>query len=217
MKIGLFFGSFNPIHIGHLIVANVMAENTDLSKVWLVVSPQNPFKPSKGLLHEFDRFDLVKAAIADHYKLEASDVEFHLPKPSYTIHTLAHLKEKFPEKEFKVIIGEDNLESFANWKNYQEILDQFGLYVYPRLNDSLGQARQPLVFGQARLNDSLGQARLDVTKSEIKRHQNVKMIEAPLLDISATYIRNCIKNNKSIRYLVPESVETMIRVKNFYR
>jgi len=217
VKIGLFFGSFNPIHIGHLIVANVMAENTDLSKVWLVVSPQNPFKPSKGLLHEFDRFDLVKAAIADHYKLEASDVEFHLPKPSYTIHTLAHLKEKFPEKEFKVIIGEDNLESFANWKNYQEILDQFGLYVYPRLNDSLGQARQPLAFGQARLNDSLGQARLDVTKSEIKRHQNVKMIEAPLLDISATYIRNCIKNNKSIRYLVPESVETMIRVKNFYR
>ena len=217
MKIGLFFGSFNPIHIGHLIVANVMAENTDLSKVWLVVSPQNPFKPSKGLLHEFDRFDLVKAAIADHYKLEASDVEFHLPKPSYTIHTLAHLKEKFPEKEFKVIIGEDNLESFANWKNYQEILDQFGLYVYPRLNDSVGQARQPLTFGQARLNDSLGQARLDVTKSEIKRHENVKMIEAPLLDISATYIRNCIKNNKSIRYLVPESVETMIRVKNFYR
>jgi len=217
VKIGLFFGSFNPIHIGHLIVANVMAENTDLSKVWLVVSPQNPFKPSKGLLHEFDRFDLVKAAIADHYKLEASDVEFHLPKPSYTIHTLAHLKEKFPEKEFKVIIGEDNLESFANWKNYQEILDQFGLYVYPRLNDSLGQARQPSAFGQARLNDSVGQTRLDVTKSEIKRHENVKMIEAPLLDISATYIRNCIKNNKSIRYLVPESVETMIRVKNFYR
>ena len=217
MKIGLFFGSFNPIHIGHLIVANVMAENTDLSKVWLVVSPQNPFKPSKGLLHEFDRFDLVKAAIADHYKLEASDVEFHLPKPSYTIHTLAHLKEKFPEKEFKVIIGEDNLESFANWKNYQEILDQFGLYVYPRLNDSLGQARQPLAFGQARLNDPVGQARPLVTKSEIKRHENVKMIEAPLLDISATYIRNCIKNNKSIRYLVPESVETMIRVKNFYR
>jgi len=217
VKIGLFFGSFNPIHIGHLIVANVMAENTDLSKVWLVVSPQNPFKPSKGLLHEFDRFDLVKAAIADHYKLEASDVEFHLPKPSYTIHTLAHLKEKFPEKEFKVIIGEDNLESFANWKNYQEILDQFGLYVYPGLNDSLGQARQLSAFGQACPNDSVGQTRLDVTKSEIKRHENVKMIEAPLLDISATYIRNCIKNNKSIRYLVPESVETMIRVKNFYR
>jgi nicotinate-nucleotide adenylyltransferase len=188
-KIGLFFGSFNPIHIGHMIIANIMAENTDLNKVWFVVSPQNPFKPSKGLLHEFDRFDMVKAAIADHYKLEVSDVEFSLPKPSYTIHTLAYLTEKFPGKEFKVIIGEDNLESFEKWKNHEQILDQYGLYVYPRPH---------------------------VTNSELKRHPNVKMIEAPLLDISATYIRNCIKNNKSIRYLVPEPVEQLIRLKHFY-
>jgi nicotinate-nucleotide adenylyltransferase len=111
-KIGLFFGSFNPIHIGHLIIANVMAENTDLNKVWLVVSPQNPLKPSKGLLHEFDRYDMAKAAVADHYKIEVSDVEFHLPKPSFTIHTLAYLTEKHPDKEFKLIIGQDNLESF---------------------------------------------------------------------------------------------------------
>jgi len=189
-KIGLFFGSFNPIHIGHLIIANIMAENTDLQKVWFVVSPQNPFKPSKGLLHEFDRYDMVKAAIADHYKLEASDVEFNLPKPSYTIHTLAYLTEKFPGKEFKVIIGEDNLENFTKWKNHEEILNQFGLYVYPRPH---------------------------VTNSELRRHPHVKMIEAPLLDISATYIRNCIKSNKSIRYLVPEPVEQMIRLKDFYR
>jgi nicotinate-nucleotide adenylyltransferase len=189
-KIGLFFGSFNPIHIGHMIIANIMAENTDLNKVWFVVSPQNPFKLSKGLLHEFDRYDMVKAAIADHYKLEVSDVEFNLPKPSYTIHTLAYLNEKFPGKEFKVIIGEDNLENFAKWKNHEQILDQFGLYVYPRPH---------------------------VTNSELKRHPNVKMIEAPLLDISATYIRNCIKNNKSIRYLVPEPVEQMIRLKHFYK
>jgi nicotinate-nucleotide adenylyltransferase len=189
-KIGLFFGSFNPIHIGHLIIANVMAENTDLHKVWFVVSPQNPFKPSKGLLHEFDRYDMVKAAIVDHYKLEASDVEFNLPKPSYTIHTLAYLTEKFPDKEFKVIIGEDNLENFTKWKNHDEILNQFGLYVYPRPH---------------------------VTNSDLKRHPHVKMIEAPLLDISATYIRNCIKGNKSIRYLVPEPVEQMIRLKDFYR
>ncbi|HNV27821.1 MAG TPA: nicotinate (nicotinamide) nucleotide adenylyltransferase [Cyclobacteriaceae bacterium] len=189
-KIGLFFGSFNPIHIGHLIIANIMAENTDLSKVWFVVSPQNPFKPSKGLLHEFDRYDMVKAAIADHYKLEVSDVEFNLPKPSYTIHTLAYLTEKYPGKEFKVIIGEDNLENFAKWKNHDEILNQFGLYVYPRPH---------------------------VTNSEFARHPHVKMIEAPLLDISATYIRNCIKNNKSIRYLVPEPVEQLIRLKDFYR
>ncbi len=189
-KIGLFFGSFNPIHIGHLIIANIMAENTDLNKVWFVVSPQNPFKLSKGLLHEFDRYDMVKVAIADNYKLEVSDVEFNLPKPSYTIHTLAYLTEKFPGKEFKVIIGEDNLENFSKWKNHEQILDQFGLYVYPRPH---------------------------VTNSDLKRHPHVKMVEAPLLDISATYIRNCIKDNKSIRYLVPESVEQMIRLKHFYK
>jgi len=189
-KIGLFFGSFNPIHVGHLIISNVMAQNTDLDKVWLVVSPQNPFKPSKGLLHEFDRYDLVKAAIADNFKLEVSDVEFHLPKPSYTIHTLAYLTEKYPNKEFKVIIGEDNLENFTKWKNHEQILDQYGLYVYPR----------PLV-----------------TNSDLKRHPQVTIVEAPMIDISATYIRTCIKNNKSIRYLVPESVENMIRMKNFYR
>ncbi len=189
-KIGLFFGSFNPIHIGHLIIANVMAENTDLTKVWFIVSPQNPFKPSKGLLHEFDRYDMVQAAISNNLKLAASDVEFHLPKPSYTIHTLAHLTEKHPTKQFKVILGEDNLENFTKWKNYQQILDQYGLYVYPRPN---------------------------VTNSALSRHANVNMVDAPLLDISATYIRSCIKNNKSIRYLVPEEVENMIRSKKFYR
>jgi len=199
MKIGLYFGSFNPIHIGHLAIANVMAENTDLTKAWFVVSPQNPFKPSKGLLHEFDRYDIVKAAIADNYKLEISDVEFHLTKPSYTIHTLVHLRERYPDKEFKVIIGEDNLENFAKWKNHEEILTQFGLYVYPRPPESFGLARP------------------HVTNSELARHPQVKMIDAPLLDISATYIRDCIKSNKSIRYLVPEVVEQMIRSKGFYK
>ncbi len=189
-KIGLFFGSFNPIHIGHLIIANVMAENTDLDKVWLVVSPQNPLKPSKGLLHEFDRYDMAKAAVADHYKIEVSDVEFHLPKPSFTIHTLAYLSEKHPGKAFKIIMGQDNLEGFKKWKNYEQILEQYELYVYPRP---------------------------DVTNTELIRHPHVKMIEAPLLDISATYIRQCIKANKSIRYLVPEPVENLIRLKNFYR
>jgi len=194
MKIGLFFGSFNPIHIGHLAIANIMAENTDLNKVWFVVSPQNPLKPSKGLLHEFDRYDMVKAAIADNYKFEVSDVEFHLPKPSYTIYTLAHLREKHPGKEFAVILGEDNLENFTQWKNYEEILNQFCLYVYPR-----------------------PAARSHVTNSPLKSHSHVKMIEAPLFDISATYIRQCVSNNKSIRYLVPEAVEQMIRTRGFYK
>jgi|SRR5579859_3257630 len=199
MKIGLFFGSFNPIHIGHLAIANIMAENTDLGKVWFVVSPQNPLKPSKGLLHEFDRYDMVKAAIADNYKFEVSDVEFHLPKPSYTIYTLAHLREKNPGQDFCLILGEDNLENFVKWKNYHEILNQFSLYVYPRPTESSGPGRPR------------------VTNSEMKRHAHVKMIDAPLFDISATYIRDCVKRNKSIRYLVPEVVEQMIRAKGFYQ
>lgn len=189
MKVGLFFGSFNPIHIGHLIIANIMTEKADVDKVWFVVSPQNPLKPGKGLLHEFDRYDLVKAAIKDNYKLEVSDVEFHLPKPSYTIHTLTHLHEKHPGKEFKIILGEDNLANFTQWKNYEQILEQYGLLVYPR----------PGTPG-----------------SELRKHRHVTIVDAPLMDISATYIRNCVKNNKSIRYLVPEAVDQMIQSKQFY-
>jgi len=172
-----------------MIIANIMAETSDLKKIWFVVSPQNPFKPGKGLLHEFDRYDMVKAAIADNYKLEVSDAEFHLPKPSYTIHTLTYLSEKHPDKEFKLIIGEDNLESFTKWKNYQQILDQHGLYIYERPG---------------------------VQPSELKTHPNVTIVKAPMLDISATYIRELIRNKKSIRYLVPEPVEQMIRQKGFY-
>ena len=175
--------------MGHMIIANLMAETADLKKVWFVVSPQNPFKPSKGLLHEHDRYDMVRAAIHDNYKLEVSDIEFHLPKPSYTIHTLVHLKEKHPDKEFKIIIGEDNLSGFQNWKNHERILEDYGLYVYPRPN------AQP---------------------SELKQHPNVKMVEAPTLDISATFIRNCIRKGQSVRYLVPDPVEEMIRTKGFY-
>lgn len=176
--------------MGHLIIANLMVETTDLKKVWFVVSPHNPFKPSKGLLHEFDRYDLVRAAIFDNYKLEVSDIEFHLPKPSYTIHTLTHLKEKHPEKDFKIIIGEDNLVNFTKWKNYQQILNNYGLYVYPRPNTQL---------------------------SELRTHPNVTCIEAPMLDISATFIRTCIKKKQSVRYLVPDAVEERIRAKGFYQ
>ena len=189
MKIGLFFGSFNPIHMGHLIIANIMAETTDLRKVWFVVSPQNPFKPSKGLLHEFDRYDMVRAAVYDSYKLEVTDIEFHLPKPSYTIHTLVHLTERNPDKEFKVIIGEDNLANFHKWKSHDIILQDYGLYVYPR------PGAQP---------------------SDLKTHPHVKFVDAPMLDISATFIRNCIRKNQSVRYLVPDAVEEMIRTKGFY-
>jgi nicotinate-nucleotide adenylyltransferase len=189
MKIGLFFGSFNPIHTGHLIIANIMVETTDLDRVWFIVSPQNPFKPTKSLLHEFDRYDMVQAAISDNFRFAVSDIEFHLPKPSYTIHTLVHLTEKHPDKEFKVIVGEDNLERFSNWKNHEQILTNYGLYVYPRPN------AQP---------------------SDLKTHPNVRMVTSPLIDISATFIRNNIRNNKSVRYLVPDAVEQLINLKKFY-
>lgn len=188
-KIGLFFGSFNPIHIGHLIIANSMVEMTDLEKIWFVVSPQNPLKPSKGLLHEFDRYDMVKAAVADNFKFEVTDIEFRLDKPSFTIVTLTHLSEKFPEHQFKLILGEDNLDNFERWKNFQQIIDHYGIYVYERPKSS---------------------------NSKLKNHPSVITVSSPLLDISATHIRERIRNKQSIRYLVPEPVENLIHKKGFY-
>ena len=189
MKIGLFFGSFNPIHVGHLIVANVMVTTTDLDQVWFVVSPQNPFKKNTSLLHEFDRLAMVEKAIADNAKFKATDIEFSMPKPSFTIDTLIRLQEKHPQHDFKLIIGGDNLAQFPNWKNHDKILEYFGLYVYPRPNS---------------------------VKSDLESHPNVKLVNAPSLDISATFIRDCLKNGKSIRYMVSESVEEYIHWKKFY-
>lgn len=189
MKIGLFFGSFNPIHIGHLIIANTMAENTDLQEVWLIVSPQNPLKKNAGLLHEFDRYEMVSLAIHDNYKIKVSDIEFNLPRPSYTIDTLTHLSEKFPQHQFVLIIGGDNLSSFTNWKNYDKILEYYELYVYPRPG---------------------------AAKSSLDTHPKVKFIPAPSLDISATYIRNNVKEGKSIKYLVTDQVENYILRKKFF-
>jgi nicotinate-nucleotide adenylyltransferase len=153
------------------------------------VSPQNPFKPAKGLLHEFDRFDLVQAAIADNPKLAVSDVEFHLPRPGYTVDTLKYLSEKHPDKKFSIILGEDNLESLPRWKSPEEIMQHYGIYVYPRP---------------------------DISKTALDSHPNVHKVEAPMVDISATYIRNCIRQGKSIRYLVPDVVDEMIRRKGYY-
>lgn len=189
MKIGLFFGSFNPVHIGHLIIANTMATTTDLEQVWFVVSPQNPFKKNKSLLHEFDRIDLVERAIADNSKLKATDIEFSMPRPSFTIDTLTRLQEKYPQHQFKLIIGGDNLAQFPNWKNYEKILEFYGLYVYPRP---------------------------DSAPSPLEQHPNVRFVQAPLLDISATFIREAIRQNRSIRYLVPDVVGEIIERKKFY-
>lgn len=189
MKIGLFFGSFNPIHIGHLIIANAMVEDTDLQRIWFVVSPHNPFKSAKSLLHEFDRLDMVRLAIEDNDAFEATDIEFKMPRPSYTIDTLAWLTDKHPQHQFKLIIGEDNLAGFHKWKNSAVILSDYGLYVYPRPG---------------------------ATPSELRSHPNVQLVEAPLVDISATYIRRRLQENKNIRYLVPAKVEDHIKIRRFY-
>ena len=187
---GLFFGSFNPIHVGHMIIANLVKEITFVKEVWFVVSPQNPLKKNKNLLHEFDRLDMVLSAISDDYGFRVSDVEFSMPRPNYTIDTLAYLSEKNSNKEFKLIIGEDNLYSFKKWKNHKEILNQYGLIVYPRPNTK---------------------------KSELVNYENVELIEAPKMDISATFIRKLIKENKSIKYLVPDIVATKIKYKGFFQ
>lgn len=189
MKVGLFFGSFNPIHSGHMIIANMMVATTDIEKVWFIVSPHNPLKKSKSLLHEFDRLDMVRAATFNNYDLDVSDVEFNLPKPSYTVDTMTYISEKHPGKEFILVIGEDNLSSFHRWKNHEQILENYSLYVYPRP---------------------------DSVKSTLIDHPNIELVDAPRIDISATFIRNCVKRNQSVRYLVPDPVEEMIREKKFY-
>ncbi|MCB0706095.1 MAG: nicotinate-nucleotide adenylyltransferase [Saprospiraceae bacterium] len=190
MQTGLFFGSFNPIHIGHLIIANHMVEYGDLTQVWMVVSPHNPLKPKKTLARDFDRLHLVRLAVEDNSNLRASNVEFDLPQPSYTVDTLAYLADKFPERKFTLIMGGDNLASLHKWKNYEQILEHYPIYVYQRPG-----AEKP-VFGA---------------------HPNVRIFEAPLLHISATYIRQARKEGKSVRYLVPDPVFEYLDGSDMYK
>jgi nicotinate-nucleotide adenylyltransferase len=190
MKIGLYFGSFNPVHNGHLVIASYMAEFTDLDQVWMVVSPHNPLKPKHSLLQDYHRLTLVKTGIGDNRKLKASDIEFKLPKPSFTINTLLHLKEKYPEHTFVLIMGQDNLATFHKWKNHEQLLEQCALYVYPRVN---------------------------ATSSTLDNHPNVKMINAPIVELSSSFIREAIKNKKDVRYMMPESVWNYIEEMQFYR
>ncbi len=190
MKIGLFFGSFNPVHIGHMIIANYMATQTDLEQVWMIVSPQNPLKPKASLARDYDRLHLVRLAIEDNIKLRASNIEFDLPKPSYTIDTLTYLKEKYPEKEFVLIMGGDNLGTFHKWKNYEQILAHYQIYLYKRPKYELG---------------------------ELADHQSIHMFDAPLMEISASYIRKCIKAGLSVQYLVPKAVFEYLQSSSMYR
>ena len=179
MKIGLFFGSFNPVHVGHMIIANHMLNHTDLDSVWLVVSPHNPLKQKKTLAKDYDRLHLVNLAIGDELNLKASDIEFKLPHPSYTIDTMTYLEEKYPDKEFNLIMGGDNLYNFHKWKNYELLLKKYRILIYKRPEYEL---------------------------PDLIDHENVVVAEAPLLNISSSYIRQLLKEKKSIKYLVPDKV-----------
>jgi len=189
LKTGLFFGSFNPIHIGHLAIANYLAVFTDLEQVWFVVSPQNPLKPKESLLSDYHRLALVREAIGDNTRYKASNIEFNLPKPSYTINTLTHLKEDYPERQFVLIMGADNLQTLHKWKNYEQILEQYEVYVYPRK---------------------------ETTPGEFSTHPKVKMIDAPIMEISATFIRQAIKAKKDVSFFLHAAVYEYIREMHFY-
>jgi nicotinate-nucleotide adenylyltransferase len=189
MEVGLYFGSFNPIHIGHLIIANHILNETGLQKIWFVVSPQNPFKKSETLLNEYDRFHLVQKAIEGDDRLKASDIEFSLPKPSYTAHTLAYLREKYPDHVFSIIMGSDSFQNLGNWKNPEAIINNYRLLIYKRPGFEV----------------------------ENKWKAQIQIMQAPLLEISATYIRDLIKAGKSIKYLVPAAVEVEITSYSFFK
>ncbi len=195
-KVGLFFGSFNPIHIGHLVIASHIAESELVDEVWFVVSPQNPFKEKKSLIEDYHRLALVNEAIEDEDRLKSCDIEFTMPKPSYTSNTLAYLMDKYPKNEFSLIMGEDNIKSFHKWKNYETILNNHSIVVYPRLGVS---------------------DHLQADKS-ILSHTNVHLLEdIPIMKISASYIRKRIKEGKSVRYLLTEKVAKYVDEMNFYR
>lgn len=192
-SVGLFFGSFNPIHIGHLILANYILENSDMDQLWFVVSPQNPFKEKKSLLSDYNRLDMVELAIKKYPKMRASNVEFSLPQPSYTIDTLTYLHEKHPETDFCLIMGEDNLKSFHKWKNYQKLVDHHQIIVYPRHYNE------------------------DRETSPNLRHPNISIIDAPIIELSATEIRRMIKSSKNVRPMLPPEVYEYLDGSNFYK
>ena len=192
MKIGLYFGTFNPIHVGHLIIANHMAEYSGLDQIWMVVTPHNPLKKKDTLLDDYQRLHLVHLATEDFPKIKASDFEFKLPQPNYTVNTLVHLKDKFPQDEFSLIMGEDNLKTFHKWKNYDVILENHNIYVYPRIS-------------------------AEIENLQFKNHPRIHVISAPIVEISSTFIRENIKKGKNVQPLLPNKVWEYIDHSNFYK
>ena len=192
MKVGLYFGTFNPIHVGHLIIANHMVGFSDLDEVWFVVTPQSPHKKKQSLLANHHRYELVYIAVEDYPKLRPSDIEFKLSQPNYTVYTLAYISEKYPDKEFSLIMGEDNLKTFHKWKNYEAIIEHHDIYVYPRISGGK-------------------------VKNQFRDHPKVHRVDAPVIQISATHIRDSIKQNKNVQALLPKGVWKYLDEMNFYR
>ena len=192
MKIGLFFGTFNPIHIGHLIIANYIVEFSDLDEVWFVVTPQSPFKIKSSLLENHHRLAMVNIAVENYPKLKASNIEFQLPQPNYTINTLIVAEEKYPSHEFSIIMGEDNLKSFHKWKNYNVILENYNVYYYPRISDK-------------------------VIPENLINHHKVHKVNAPIIQLSSTFIRKSIKDKKNISPMLPCNVWKYLDEMNFYK
>ncbi|TVZ21536.1 nicotinate-nucleotide adenylyltransferase [Dokdonia sp. Hel_I_63] len=192
MKIGLYFGTFNPIHVGHLAIANHMAEYSDLDKIWMVITPHNPFKKKSSLLDNNHRYQMVLEALETYDKIEPSNIEFNLPQPNYTVNTLAHLEEKYPKHEFCLIMGEDNLKSLHKWKNYEVILERHDIYVYPRISEG-------------------------TVETQFDNHLKIHKVDAPIMEISSTMVRKAIKDGKNIRPLLPPEVHTYIDQMNFYK
>ena len=192
-KTGLYFGTFNPIHIGHLVIANHIVEFSGLDEVWFVITPQSPFKTKQSLLDNHHRYQMVFEAVHDYPKLKPSKIEFNLPQPNYTVHTLAHLDEKYRyEHRFSLIMGEDNLKSFHKWKNYETILENYSIYVYPRISNGDSESR-------------------------FKDHPKIHHVDAPIMEISSTFIRKQHKLGKNVRPMLPERVWKYMDEMNFYR
>lgn len=191
MKIGLYFGSFNPIHIGHLAIANYMLEFSDMEQLWFVVTPQNPFKEKKTLLPDYQRYEIIYRAIEDYDNMRVSNIEFDLPQPSYTIDTLTYISEKYPEHRFALIMGADNLQHLHKWKNADIILRDYYIYVYPRPNIEIGE--------------------------KMRTHPSITVVDAPLMEISASFIRNAVKDGKTVKAFLPEKAWQYIDEMNFYR
>nr|WP_299071128.1 nicotinate (nicotinamide) nucleotide adenylyltransferase [uncultured Allomuricauda sp.] len=192
-NVGLYFGTFNPIHIGHLVIANHMVEFSDLDEVWFIITPQSPFKTKQSLLDDHHRYQMVFEAVQDYPKLQPSKIEFNLPQPNYTIDTLVHLDEKYTaENNFSLIMGEDNLKSFHKWKNFETILENYSIYVYPRISEGK-------------------------MEHKFEGHPKIQVVEAPVMEISSTFIRKQHKAGKNVRPLLPESVWKYMDEMNFYR